>query len=210
MAGSCTGVGIRINAFNEVEADVDRRQVWPYTAQLASKNGLRGDPETGQLWAPPDQIVSKVEAIGVAKTIIPTDAATVALTDLTVTMTASTDHDQVMFGLFLSGGKAGFRMGTGNFWLVNHIVTTYDNGTPTTFTGSEDCASAENNAGGSIGFSLTPDALIGWHVKPGGTVFKVTASYSFDPLTFTDSPTNGFAWRPPRLHVLQLSMPQAT
>jgi hypothetical protein len=210
MAGECTGIGIRINADNAVEADLDRREEWPYSVAVGTRNGLRGDPTTGQLWVPPDQIIRRAEATAPGKTVVPDDSGTVLLTELSLQMTASDDHDQVMFGFFLVGGYQGFRMGLGNFWAVKRYITTYDDGDPTTFSGSEEVGAFENNAGPSAGAGSIVEGMVGWAVKPGGIVFKVTAHYDLDPLTYTASPVNGFAWRPPRLQIVQFSMPQAT
>jgi len=208
MAGSCTGLGVRINGFNEVEASVDRVVAWPYPGSVNAKSGVRVDPN-GILWTPPDQIIQVAEApLGPNKTIVPNSDSTVKLIDLSLEMVASKDHDQVLFVFHLVGGYQGYRLSNGNFWALYRYIVTYDNGTPTTYSGLEEVGGAENNAGGSLGSSSTVEGMIGMAVKPGGTKFKVLAHYELHPLAFTDGPTNAFAWRPPRLQVAQWSMPQ--
>lgn len=209
MPGVCTGYGVRINGFNEVEASVDRIEPWPYPGFASLKSGVRVDPLTGLLWAPPDQIIQVTEApLGPNKTVIPNSDATIKLIDLSLEMVASKDHDQVLFMFHLVGGYQGYRMGNGNFWAVYRYIVTYDNGNPTTFSGIEEVGGCENNAGASLGSASTVEGMIGMAVKPGGTKFKVLAHYELRPLAFTDGPTNAFAWRPPRLQVAQWSLPQ--
>jgi hypothetical protein len=207
MAGSCTGLGVRINRNNEVEAAVDRKEAWPYPGSAATKSGTRVDPVTKLLWTPPDSVVKVAEApLGPNKVVSPPDTDTIRLTDLSLEMVASKDHDQVMFSFSLSGGYVGFRLGAGNFWAVYRYVTTYLNGVPTTFSDWEEVAGAENNASGAIGSSTVPDSFEGWKVVAGGVKFKVVARYELRPLAFTDRAVNSMAWRPPRLQIMQWSM----
>lgn len=211
MAGSCTGLGVRLNRVNEVEAAVDRIEVWPYAGSASDKSGIRVDPDSGLLWSPPDQKINVIEApLGPNRTIFPNDNDTIKLIDLSLEMVASPDHDQVMFWFSLAGGFAGYRMGPGNFWGVYRHITTYNNGVPITFSGFQEVSGSENNTTGvSLGNSSTIDSFVGIAERPGGTKFKVLAHYELRPLAFTDRPTNAFTWRPPRLQIMQFSQPQA-
>lgn len=208
MAGSCTSYGVRINVLNQVELATNRQQEWPaeYGA-IADHTGLRVAPTTGLAWVPPDMVIAKAEATAVSKTVTPSSDSTVNLTDLSLEMVASPVHPSVLFVLCLVGGYQGYRIGAGNFWGLYRYITTYDDGVPHTFSSLEPVGGCENNAGAALGHGGTVEGMIGMAVKPGGTKFKVTAHYQLDPLTFTDSAVNGFTWRPPRLQVLQLSIP---
>jgi hypothetical protein len=217
MAGACNGLGVRQNNLNQIEAAVDRHQEWPYPSNVSTKSGTRVDPDTGMLWSPPDQIIKIAEApLGPNKTVVPNDNDTIPLTDLSLEMVASADHDQVMFQFHLVGGYQGYRMGDGNFWAVYRHITTYDDTAvkgkyePITFSGVQEVGGHENNAGAgsSTGSASVVEGMIGQAVKPGGSKFKVVAHYELRPLAYTDSGVNGFTWLPPRLQIAQFSMPQ--
>lgn len=207
MAGQCAGCGI-----DTTDGDVSvlgpRTGAWPYgpAATQSGNNGLRCDADAG-LWVPPDAKIVSGTATKPNRVVAPADSSTVLLHEVSLTLTAALRSNSLV-RFDIHGGYAGFRMATGNWWGVTRFITTFYDGVPSAFSGSEYVASCENNSGGILGVGGPVEAQHGWDVVPAGTVVKVLANYSLDVLAFADNALNGLTWRCPRITMMLMSIPQ--
>lgn len=212
MAGVCAGCGLTTEGGFLAVAGA-RSVEWPTGAgvDLADRNGLRCDPETGNLWTPPDQTITQVNATGVGQTRVPTSTATVTLNDLTVTYAAGdlrASHVQVV----VAGGTAQYRMANGNYWLVARSFTFLIDGVPTATTGLQSVSGHENNSGaGTTTASMVADAAVYDFQVAIGEEFEFQAHYEFQLFALVTNVVNAFVWRPPdvRLTAWTKAMPPA-
>jgi hypothetical protein len=206
MAGLCAGCGIDTSN-GQFDLSGPRSREWPYLpATLAANNGLRCDPETGELWVPPDTRLVTATDVDVDRYIVPDAADETALCTLDVSATAPARSNAAL-RWDVSGGYAGYRVGDANWWTVKRYVTVYHDGTPVGTSGTEVVSSFENNGGGVMGTAGPVDALHGWDVVPAGTVVRVLAVYTLDVLAYSANGANGFSWRSPRASVWLASVP---
>lgn len=199
MAGLCTGGGLSW-ATGELTLLGPREQEWANESgcPIDTWNGLAIDPVTGKLWAPPQNSVRMETDTAAGSLVVPTGVATDDLSDLEVELTTG----ECVSGYFeatLSGGFAGWRAASGNFWTVQRYVTVYLDGVPTAFTGMQVVSAIENNSGGVLSSGNACDGYsVGVLTSPGQEV-RVVAHYELDVLTYTANAANGLQWRPPEL-----------
>lgn len=207
MAGRCVGLGLTTDDQGRVAVKGARQVAWPALAGclIRRANGLRVDPGTGDLWVPPDARLIRRADTAAGGTFTPTVAGSYLLSELEVQITAPACADGQLVAI-LSGGYIGQRMGDGNWWNVKRYVTTYIDGSPVGFTGSQTVATLENNSGGVLSGSTAVDPFVVTLDVPAGSVAKVLAHYEHNRLAFTAAAANGYEWRPPRLDALLFTL----
>lgn len=191
----CTGPGLDIDPTGRVVLVGPRSEEWPEDCDIAALNGLRTDPVTGDVWAPPDLEITRAEHTGAGRFIIPPDTNPGTLHILQVEHTADCRPCHVQ--LSATGGFAGFRMASGNFWVVRRRFTTYVNGSPVATTGLEPIAVCENNSGGVVSQGTVCDSAVYGVLLDAGDTIRFNAYYELEPAALVSNAANGFTWRPP-------------
>lgn len=207
MAGVCVGDGLATED-GLLVLDGPRSQAWPSPVDctLEANNGLRVDPGTGKLWAPPDPLISDETDAGAPQAIVPGGVGTIALDTLVIQQQARICTRSFWLGQIV-GGYAGFRMASGNFWAVQRTVTVEVNAVPVAFTGLETVGAMENNAGAVLGNGAPVEAMtLRLQLSSGDTV-RVTATYQLEVFTYTANAANGLSWRPPAITGVLWSYP---
>lgn len=199
MAGLCVSHGLDTNNEGKVFLAGARPVAWPYSeCSLDANNGLRYDPVTDKAWVtPPTKIEVEVETAA-DRDIVPTAEGTTVLRHLHL------EHNTLKCGngfimVNLTNGHAGFRMGQGNFWLLNRYITLTIDNVAVLYTGLETIAAAENTAtGGTTGvrYPIAEAAPVQWFLDPGVKV-EVDVHYELDVASYAASGANGFTFKPP-------------
>lgn len=211
MAGICAGPGLDVVG-GKLQLAGARSVAWPSAGAACAldvANGLRVDPDTGIPWVPPDARIIYERGIqtGADRTLVPATSATKQLSSLDLTMEAPLCRRSLFRGS-LQGGFAGWRLYSGNLWVLQRYVTLSINGAPVAFTGMQDVSVIENNSGGAISGGGAIDGLEVFANLTAGQVVRVQASYQWDPVTFTDNAVNSLAWRAPQLQGVLWTHPE--
>ena len=198
MAGTCVGAGLDIDGDGQLELRGARSLAWPYPCDIGVRNGLRVDPVTNKAWVKPPQIVGHSAVSGPDRSIAPASAADIAIGHYEVTHTASA-CSQEFVRYAVTGGFAGFRLKSGNFWILQRYVSLFVNGSPVATTGLQPIAECENNSGGVTTQGAVLEGTESDLVVNAGDVVKLVADYTLQLPGFDADVLNNFVYRAPRV-----------
>lgn len=207
MAGTCWGDGVGTDADGKLTILGPRAGAWPggTGCPIGTGNALRVDADTGLLWVAP-MSVSVARATQANRSIAPTAVGVVQLTAVALEVTAPACGPAVV-RFDVTGGYAGCRAVTGNFWTIQRYLTVYIDGAPTAYTGLEPVGGIENDSGGVLATSGAVDPNVVHVPATAGQKVRLLAHYELNVQTFSANAVNGVAWRPPRIEGMIIGQP---
>lgn len=209
MAGACSGCGIDTTD-NEVAVYGPREAQWVGNGanSIEATNGLRCDPVSGKLWAPPDAKIAGVCAGAAQKVIVPDDDAdNNLLTKLKISINTFANRKTFMVRN-IGCGIAGFRSHSGNWWAIKQTsVIRVDGVVPVYGLGVAYTAALENHSGGVMGVGITTPAEMFHFEFTGEHTVELEVTYSIEVLALSVGAANSLTWTPPTVSMMCWSKP---
>lgn len=203
MAGVCTGAGLTIDGDGHVALNGASSLAWPALCPIGTANGLHTDPVTGKAWVLPHGPAQFADLDGGSTVIAPANDSDKAVGHKELEYTVTGCRKQLMVADVM-GGYAGFRCGSGNFWILERYASFFLNTVATLFTGSQPVAAHENNSGGVDGHAGPIEATRFIYTVSPGDVVKIVTDYTLTCPGFAANVLNSFTIRRPRISILFL------
>lgn len=210
MAGVCVGPGL-FGGPDGIELYGPRSQTWnPVGAGcgIDQANGLRVDPVTQKLWAPPDAQTLSVRATANPNNATPTFQHDTTMSKLAVSFTGFQCRNTFVV-VHLTGGTCHLRLASGNYWAITSAPVAKINGVVTALGfGPAYWVPFQHATGnGVITAGLTTPSFTQAYALAPGDKLDVSVVFVLTVLGFAANAYNLNSWQPPQLLATGWSKP---